>query len=182
MKQIVVNDTNIFIDLHEVGLLDEFFHLPWEMYTTDLVMSKLQCENQRDAVLRFKENGVLHVAQFNFEELVEISKLQQRFSKKTNVSLTDCSGWYYAKQNGYIMLTSDHKLRHLAMCDGVDVKGVLYVFDMLDKTEIIPVKTVLEKLSLLKTVNPSLPKDGIEKHLEFWNGIKNKERRLPMRK
>lgn len=32
MKKIVVNDTNVFIDLFEVGLLEEFFHLPWEIY------------------------------------------------------------------------------------------------------------------------------------------------------
>ena len=33
MKQIVVNDTNVFIDLHAIGLLEEFFHLPWEVHT-----------------------------------------------------------------------------------------------------------------------------------------------------
>lgn len=30
MKKIVVNDTNVFIDLHDVGLLEQFFHLPWD--------------------------------------------------------------------------------------------------------------------------------------------------------
>lgn len=170
MKQIVVNDTNILIDLHEVGLLDEFFHLPWEMYTTDLVMSKLQCESQRDAVLRFKENGVLHVAQFNFEEIIEISKLQQRFGKKTNVSLTDCSVWYYAMQNGYIMLTCDHKLRQSAMRDGVDAKGILYIFDMLVETEAISLEEAFEKLSLLYIFNPRLPKDKMDKLLKLWSG------------
>jgi len=140
MKQIVVSDTSIFIDLHEVGLLNEFFHLPWEVYTTDLVMSKLQYENQRDAVLRFKENGVLHVAQFNFEEIVEINKLQQRFGKKTNVSLPDCSVWYYAKQNGCTMLIGDCKLQHSTMHDGIDVKGIFYVLDMLVETGTIPLE------------------------------------------
>ena len=36
MKKIVVNDTNVFIDLFNVGLLKEFFSLPWEVHTTRL--------------------------------------------------------------------------------------------------------------------------------------------------
>ena len=35
MKKIVVNDTNVFIDLFNVGLLEGFFSLPWEIHTTD---------------------------------------------------------------------------------------------------------------------------------------------------
>lgn len=42
MKQIVVNDTNVFIDLLEVGLLDKFFLLSWEIHTTDFVMLELR--------------------------------------------------------------------------------------------------------------------------------------------
>lgn len=175
MKQIVVNETNIFIDLHKVGLLDAFFHLPWEVHTTDFVLLELQREDQRDAVLCFKESGMLHVAEFEFEEIVEINKLLQRFSNKTNVSLTDCSVWYYAKQNGYIMLTVDRKLRQSAMRDGVDVKGMLYVFDILVVTEAIPTETALEKLALLYANNPRLPKDEIDKRLRLWSGEQDKK-------
>lgn len=39
MEIIVVSDTNIFIDLIEVGLLDKFFSLPWEIHTTDMIYS-----------------------------------------------------------------------------------------------------------------------------------------------
>jgi rRNA-processing protein FCF1 len=168
MKQIVVNDTNIFIDLYKVGLLDAFFHLPWEVRTTDFVMLELQREDQRDTVLCFKEDGVLHVVQFEFEEIVEIDYLKRRFSEKANVSLTDCSVWYYAKQNGYIMHTGDRKLRHSAIRDGVDVKGILYVFDMLVETETIPLETAYEKLDSLSVINPRLPKEEIEKRLTKW--------------
>lgn len=35
MEKIVVSDTNIFIDLISVNLLDGFFSLPWEIHTTD---------------------------------------------------------------------------------------------------------------------------------------------------
>ncbi len=167
MKQIVVNDTNVFIDLHAVGLLEEFFHLPWEVHTTDFVLLELKREDQRNAVMCFLEKGLLHVADFGFDEIVEINRLKQRYNEKTNVSLADCSVWYYARQNGYTLLTGDRKLRNSAMSDGADVKGILYVFDMLVKTETILMESALEKLILLRTINNRLPKDEIKKRLKL---------------
>ena len=41
-EKVVVNDTNVFIDLYSIGLLDEFFSLPWEVHTTALVMLELE--------------------------------------------------------------------------------------------------------------------------------------------
>ena len=41
MGTIVVNDTNIFIDLISVDLLDEFFSLPIDIHTTDFVVHEL---------------------------------------------------------------------------------------------------------------------------------------------
>ena len=33
MDIVAVSDTNIFIDLVEIGLIDAFFALPWEIQT-----------------------------------------------------------------------------------------------------------------------------------------------------
>lgn len=38
MQRIVVNDINVFIDLLDIGLLDHFFQLSWEVHTTDFVI------------------------------------------------------------------------------------------------------------------------------------------------
>ena len=61
MKTIVVNDTNIFIDLFNVGLLDEFFSLPWEVHTTDFVMLELLREGQQATVSKYKDTGQLYI-------------------------------------------------------------------------------------------------------------------------
>jgi len=180
MKQIVVNDTNVFIDLYAIGLLEEFFHLSWEVHTTDFVLQELQREDQKNAVLRFLEKELLHVAGFGFEEIVEINKLKQRYGEKTNVSLTDCSVWYYAKQNGCILLSGDRKLRNYAISDGVDVKGMLYVFDMLVDAGAISLEVASKKLTLLKAINPRLPENEIKKRLGLWDGEQNEERRMTM--
>ena len=51
MEKFVVSDTNIFIDLMNIGVLDMFFQLPWEIHTTDMVISEFKNEEQKRTVL-----------------------------------------------------------------------------------------------------------------------------------
>lgn len=175
MKKIVVNDTNVFIDLLEVGLLDKFFCLPWEIHTTDLVMLELLREGQKETVEVYEKDGNLIVAKFEFDELLKINNLYKKYNSKTNVSLTDCSVWYYAKQNSYTLLTGDRKLRNSAINEGVEVRGIIYVFDALVESGIIPKYMAIERLELLKEHNPRLPQNEIEKRLKLWGGEQIKE-------
>jgi rRNA-processing protein FCF1 len=168
MKKIVVNDTNVFIDLYEVGLLEEFFSLPWEVHTTDFVMLELQKEGQHETVARYKTDKRLVVPVFEAKEMLEIGNLFQQNMNRTNVSLTDCSVWYYAKVNNYILLTGDRKLRTTSILDGVEVHGVIYVFDALVEFNMISRQVAVEKLQQLYVINPRLPKEEIEKRINLW--------------
>lgn len=175
MKKIVVNDTNVFIDLHDVGLLEQFFRLPWEVHTTDFVMRELLDEGQKDTVATYESDGSLHVATFDFDEVIKINKLHKKVINKTNLSITDCSVWYYAKQNKYTLLTGDRKLRNSALNEGVEVRGIIYVFDELVSNGIMQASLAAEKLALLKSINPRLPDSEIEKRLKLWAGEQNQE-------
>lgn len=175
MKKIVVNDTNVFIDLLVVGLLEQFFLLPWEVHTTDFVMQELLKEGQKDAVATYKNNGYLHIATFEFQEVVKIFKLHESIVNKTNLSIIDCSVWYYAKQNNYMLLTGDRKLRNLALNEGIEVRGIIYVFDELVSNGILPAGLAAQKLALLKSINPRLPESEIEKRLKLWEGDQRKK-------
>ena len=168
MKKIVVNDTNVFIDLYEVGLLEQFFSLPWDVHTTDFVMLELQKEGQHETVARYKTDKRLVVPVFEAKEMLEIGNLFQQNMNRTNVSLTDCSVWYYAKVNNYILLTGDRKLRTTSILDGVEVHGVIYVFDALVEFNMISRQVAVEKLQQLHVINPRLPKEEIEKRINLW--------------
>ena len=168
MKKIVVNDTNVFIDLYEVGLLEEFFSLPWEVHTTDFVMLELQREGQHETVAKYKANKRLVVPVLEAKAMSEIGVLYQQNMNKTNLSLTDCSVWYYAKVNNYILLTGDRKLRTTSILDGVEVHGVIYVFDALMEFDMISHQVAVEKLQQLYAINPRLPKEEIEKRINLW--------------
>lgn len=168
MKKIVVNDTNVFIDLYEIGLLEEFFSLPWEVHTTDFVMLELQREGQHETVAKYKANKRLLVPVLEAKEMLEIGNLYQQNQNRTNLSLTDCSVWYYAKVNNYILLTGDRKLRTVSVFDGVEVHGVIYVFDSLVELDIISRQVAVEKLKQLYSINPRLPKEEINKRINLW--------------
>lgn len=47
---IVVNDTNIFLDLISVGLLDVVFKLPIKFHTVDYVIAEIADDMQRKSV------------------------------------------------------------------------------------------------------------------------------------
>lgn len=61
MEKIVVSDTNIFIDLISVDLLTDFFKLPWEIHTTDMIIHELLIAEQQEAIRVFEEEGRLLV-------------------------------------------------------------------------------------------------------------------------
>lgn len=60
-ERIVISDANILFDLLSVDLLSQFFDLPWEVYTTDLVMSEITDPKQRVCVEVFCKNQKLKV-------------------------------------------------------------------------------------------------------------------------
>lgn len=170
MQKIVVNDTNVFIDLLDVELLDFFFSLPWEIHTTDTVMLELTNEGQHDAVKQFIDNERLHVIEFESKQVMEIASMYSKLRDKTNVSFTDCSVWYYAKSRHYPLLTGDRKLRSSASHDGVEVHGILYVFDALVEHGIIKANDAASRLRQLRLSNPRLPKEEVERRIKTWEG------------
>ena len=59
--EIVINDTNIFLDLYDIGLLDTFFRLPIRVHTVDFVVNEISRPNQAQAIQQLIDNGMLVV-------------------------------------------------------------------------------------------------------------------------
>ena len=164
--EIVVNDANIFIDLHSVGLLDAFFSLPLDVHTVDFVVAEISNDEQKMAVERHIEDGSLTVRGFNPDELSEIVGLQS--TARSNLSFPDCSVWYYARKYGYALLTGDGRLRRKAEKDNVTVRGILYVFDLLVEEAVITPAEAADKLDELMSLNPRLPRDLVLERIRRW--------------
>ncbi|MBP5424302.1 MAG: hypothetical protein J6Y78_17860 [Paludibacteraceae bacterium] len=168
MEIIVVSDTNIFIDLIEIELLDEFFSLPWEIHTTDMVVYELKDAIQRNNVLKYISEGSLLMDACDEKAMLALMKFYALHRETTNVSIQDCSVWFYAKNNGCILLTGDSKLRSAALKTGVDVHGILFIIDNLIDKHLLAKETAVNKLNKLKLLNPRLPLSEIDKRIKIW--------------
>ena len=168
-EKLVISDTNILLDLISVDMLEDFFLLPCDFFTTDFVISEILQPKQIKAIEKFVKVKKLNVVAFTFEEITEINDIH--VANTNNASVTDCSVWYYAKKTGGRLLTGDGKLRKAAEADNIKVSGVLYVFDNLVEYGILEKAKAADLLEKLKNFNMRLPRSECENRISKWRSI-----------
>jgi len=163
--RIVINDANILIDLFHLDLVDVFFSLQdLDLKTTDFIFEELH-EEQKEVVEQFIHNNSLEIIESSEEDLTNIFEI---LSTTSGLSVEDCSVWYYAKKSGGILLTGDGKLRKQSSADGVEVRGILFIFDQLLIFGLISFELAIEKLNQLYVLNDRLPTEGKRQRLDYW--------------
>ena len=167
MEKFVVSDTNIFIDLINIDVLDIFFQLPWEIHTTDMIVSEFTDENQKKAILGHSE---LVIKRYEPEEL---SDLVDFHTKHSQVSINDCSVWQYAKQNNYVLLSGDGYLRKLTISDGIEVRGTIFVIEQLVDHGFLTAAEGADVLDKLKNSNTRQPLNEIQDRIRRMRAESN---------
>jgi len=168
--KIVIYDANILIDLAKLDLLDVFSKLNFELHTTDFVYEELN-EEQKSPVSSLLENGVLNII-----ETIALSDFQginRLLDESNGLSFEDCSVWYYSAKLSGMLLSGDGKLRKQVRKNGIEVRGIIYVFDELIKQNLITFSKGIKKLEQLLQLNSRLPKNEIEKRIKFWSEKKH---------
>ena len=84
---IVVNDTNIFLDLISIGLLDASFELPIKFHTVDYVIEEIINEEQNAEVVALIKEGKLYVKEFDENEFSEIIDLYESLKYMTKFQI-----------------------------------------------------------------------------------------------
>ncbi|MGM9803464.1 MAG: hypothetical protein ACI308_04725 [Muribaculaceae bacterium] len=166
MEKVVVNDTNIFIDLFSIGLIDELFKLPFSVHTVDLVLEEITNNQHKRMLQQFIDEGLLKIGSIKGDEFDTIIKLQS--SAGGNVSFVDCAVWHYAEKNNYTLLTGDRQLKNKALSHNVTVKGIIYLFDEFIRCKVLEPRCVAIKLKELLDINQRLPKRIIQERIDKW--------------
>lgn len=125
--KIIVNDTNIFIDLHSVGLLEELCRLPYDIHTVDFVVAEIEDTEQREIFDKLVDENRIIVDGFTADEVLEI--VEEHSAVSGNLSIPDCSVCYFARKHNVPMLTGDRRLRRYAEQQSIEVHGILFIFD-----------------------------------------------------
>jgi rRNA-processing protein FCF1 len=167
--KVVINDANILIDLVELDLLETFSQLDFELYTTDFVVNEIN-NYQKKAIQKLNTNQQLAILETT--EVSDYQAIQQLLDTNNGLSFEDCSVWHYSQKLKGILLTGDGKLRKQALKSGLEVRGIIYIFDELVKAQLLSYLDAANKMESLVQLNNRLPKKEIEKRIKAWRNNK----------
>lgn len=170
--EIVVNDTQVLIDMYDADLLGLVERCSIKFHTVDYVIAELHRSSyKRPEIGQMVKDGILEVHSFSDKENVDLVAYYGKMAMQTNLSLTDCAVLKYSKDNGYRLLTGDKKLRNHAEDEGVLVSGILYLVDKFVAEQLITGDVMANRLELLLKTNPRLPKTIFEERIKSLRGL-----------
>jgi predicted nucleic acid-binding protein len=160
MSLIYINDTNIWIDFRNAGLLEQMFKLPFTLCCTDFVLHELE-DFPHDELLgrgliveSFDEPGITRLFTLKIEH--------------NNSSLADVSCYLLAQETGRPLLTGDGKLRRQAQRDGLQVHGALWLLDLMVEHQVIQPKNAADALDHMLEHGARLPAGECGARLSHW--------------
>lgn len=168
--KIVINDANILIDLVKLELIQVFAKINFDLHTTDFVIEELNDE-QLKPVSKLIKSGKLKVIET--EDAMDFQGITNLLENSNGLSFEDYSVLYYSKKLSGALLTGDGKLRKQATKEGIEVRGIIFIFDELLKQGLISFTLAIDKIEKLLLLNNRLPKKEIEKRIENWKDEKH---------
>ena len=112
--EIVVNDTNIIIDIYNAGLLPYCKKLNLDFRTLDVIIEEIEPSDQREAVQEIIDDGTLKVCPLSEKQINDVFQKVVEYQGVCNLSFQDISVMVYARDNDCRLLTGDKKLREKA--------------------------------------------------------------------
>lgn len=163
--EIVVNDTNILIDLYNSGLLPYCKRLNLEFRTLDVVMNEIEVPDQQKAIQSIIDDGTLTVFHLSGAQIGTVLQKVAEYQGVCNLSVVDISVMVYAIENNCRLLTGDKKLKEKAILENVNVSGILFLTDMLMTDSSISNAEMITALEKLLSSNNRLPKNKIKERI-----------------
>ena len=167
--RVIVEDTNIIIDLFNTGLLSLCDGMGIEFHTTRYVIGEIKEREQVQVLRGFVNNKKLLVDGFSGEEYEKLMEFIAECNGENNLSEADCSVLLLAKRLKCRLLTSDRKLKRKAEEHGIEVNGFLWLTDLLVEEQIVTEKTMVKHLNRYLETNPRAPENEVVKRIDFYN-------------
>jgi len=164
--KVAVKDACVLIDLANGGLLDAWFQLGIETFTTDLVLRQVKTADQWKAVSLFVEAGLLQIETLTGNQIERMSKSLAGL----RIGIEDQSALFLAIERGAVLVTGDRRLRIEADKYEVEVRGLLWILDELVGHSVVAPTLAALKLQSMRDQGARLPKDECEKRLQLWTG------------
>jgi len=160
----IVSDTSCMIDLRKVALLEPLLALSYTVVMPDtLFHDEWLClsDAEKDG-LRRRGLGVRELPG------TSVSRAGEHFNRHRPLKLNDCFALALAESvEESILLTGDGTLRRVAETHAVEVRGVLWVIDELERNGVVTVSQLHEALQILHDDDAVfLPKGQLVRRLQ----------------
>ncbi len=162
--KVAVKDACVLIDLANGDLLDAWFRLGIETFTTNLVIRQVKTDHQWKAVSVFIEAGLLRIETLTGDQLERMEEMLP----SPRIDAADRSALFLAIEQGAVLLTGDRRLRIEAERREIEVRGVLWILDELVARDVLPPALAALRLQAMRDEGARLPADECETRLRQW--------------
>lgn len=167
MRRVAIQDANILIDLVDIDLFSTCLTLKFSFSTTQLIFESELNDRQISAINVYVDSGNFTIIETTASELLEIQDLSL---EDPRLSVQDWSAIYYAQKANTLLLSGDRVLRNVSAIRGIEVRGVLWIFDQLVSEKVISKKEACFFIQELMKVNKRLPQEECQKRMTEWCG------------
>lgn len=130
---VIINDTNIWIDLKLTNIIEKVFLLPYELAVPDILYN----DELKDMDGELLEANGIKIIEMTNDEVVETA---ERSGMTNRVSFNDLTTLVVAKSRGYILVTGDGNLRKIAKSENVELRGTIWLIDEMVSNNILEFK------------------------------------------
>ena len=158
---VIINDTNIWIDLKLTNIIEKVFLLPYELAVPDILYN----DELKDMDGELLEANGIKIIEMTNDEVVETA---ERSGMTNRVSFNDLTTLVVAKSRGYILVTGDGNLRKIAKSENVELRGTIWLIDEMVSNNILDIgesALICKKLLQLKR---RLPKEELQLRIKRW--------------
>lgn len=164
MRDIVIYDACIFIDILDMGILEALSKADYVIHTTSLVKGEIVQPAQKAAIER-----CLYVSVYKYDRIEQYQELfafKDSIQPRKNLSDPDFSVLKLAMDKSAPLYTTDGKLREVAKIHGVQVHGSLGLVVELNQDKYLTKSEAQEAIAKLERSNRRLSKAIITEALK----------------
>lgn len=158
---VIINDTNIWIDLKLTNIIEKVFLLPYELAVPDILYN----DELKDMDGELLEANGIKIIEMTNDEVVETA---ERSGMTNRVSFNDLITLVVAKSRGYILVTGDGNLRKIAKSENVELRGTIWLIDEMVSNNILDIGEAALICKKLLQLKRRLPKEELQLRIKRW--------------
>lgn len=162
--KVAVKDANVLIDLLEADLLGLWFRLGIETHITDMVVHEVHQPEQARVLSTMIQAGSLTVHALPPARLTMVGKM----ALDLRVSLADASAIALAEELSAMLLSGDGRVRKEAKQRGIEIRGLLWVLDVMVARSVLSPGNAAERLTRAVAAGSFLPSHDRNERLQRW--------------